>query len=313
MVHRDIKAANILLNDKGEAKLADFGVCAQLATKIGRNTIIGTPYWMAPEILGSQSGGYNNKVDIWSLGITAIEMAECKPPSSHINPYKFIMNLPNTNPPSLSIPFKWSKNFNDFVYQCLTKSADDRPSATDLLNHPFLKTMAPINDLIEVTKIADKIIQIAGGRGAALGINQTQTSSIIQNDSSDSDTDSEEASGDEVSEENSGTVVILGDKTLEKNPKLDELDDSIRYMQRIYENKKKFNNPRYEKKSVAQTMHSFKNETINYADLSIEKLDSMLKEIDEDMKKEIEAVKRKYDPKKFAIQRIRGKKSSLKK
>jgi len=137
-IHRDIKSGNILLTHEGECKLADFGVSAQLTTvSAKRKTVIGTPYWMAPEVL--QSSAYDFKADIWSLGITAIELAVGEPPHSNIHPMRAIFMIPTSEPPVLPDPQNWSDDFNDFLRVSLQKDPTKRPSAKELKSHPFLK------------------------------------------------------------------------------------------------------------------------------------------------------------------------------
>lgn len=137
-IHRDIKAGNILLTADGDCKLADFGVSAELTnTMAKRKTVIGTPYWMAPEVL--QSTEYDGKADIWSLAITSIEMAVGEPPHSNVHPMRAIFLIPNSPPPALPDPSQWSADFNDFLRVCLKKDPTGRPTATDLLRtHPFV-------------------------------------------------------------------------------------------------------------------------------------------------------------------------------
>lgn len=137
-IHRDIKAGNILLNNDGHAKLADFGVAGQLTeTMAKRNTVIGSPFWMAPEII--LEIGYDCVADIWSLGITALEMAEGKPPYADIHPMRAVFMIPTKPPPSFREPDRWSAEFIDFVSVCLVKNPSDRASASSLIQHVFLQ------------------------------------------------------------------------------------------------------------------------------------------------------------------------------
>ena len=145
-IHRDIKAGNILLNSQGMAKLADFGISAQQVGDEKRTTTIGSSYWMAPETL--MGGGYDSKADIWSLGITIMEMAEGIPPLIEEQPHKAAFRIVNDPPPKLSAPHMWSKNFVDFVSHCLTKNPEQRPTSAELRKHPFIAEVGESNDAI---------------------------------------------------------------------------------------------------------------------------------------------------------------------
>ncbi|XP_058479082.1 TRAF2 and NCK interacting kinase b isoform X11 [Solea solea] len=144
VIHRDIKGQNVLLTENAEVKLVDFGVSAQLDRTVGRrNTFIGTPYWMAPEVIAcdeNPDATYDFKSDLWSLGITAIEMAEGAPPLCDMHPMRALFLIPRNPAPRLKSK-KWSKKFQSFIDSCLVKSHSQRPSTDQLLKHPFIRDL----------------------------------------------------------------------------------------------------------------------------------------------------------------------------
>lgn len=137
ITHRDIKSGNVLLTEDGTAKITDFGISSRLANANDKmKTLIGTPYWLAPEMITSEA--YTNKVDLWAAGITAIELAEGQPPHFEMNPQAVIFHIAKQPPPRLKREERWSEEFIQFLSGCLQKEPGARPSAKQLLSDPFI-------------------------------------------------------------------------------------------------------------------------------------------------------------------------------
>nr|XP_019952901.1 PREDICTED: serine/threonine-protein kinase 10-like [Paralichthys olivaceus] len=159
IIHRDLKAGNILLMLDGDIKLADFGVSAKnTKTLQRRDSFIGTPYWMAPEVVMCETmkdAPYDYKADIWSLGITLIELAQIEPPHHELNPMRVLLKIAKSEPPTLEQPHKWSPEFKDFLKKCLDKNPETRPTAAPLLEHPFVRSVTsnrPLRELVAEAK-----------------------------------------------------------------------------------------------------------------------------------------------------------------
>ncbi|CAO3638643.1 unnamed protein product [Cunninghamella blakesleeana] len=160
-IHRDIRSDNILLNTRGDIKIADFSQCAQLTNnQENRRSVIGTPYWMAPEVIkGSE---YDTKVDIWSLGVMMMEMAEGDPPYMEHPPLRAVFLIASNGVPELNNTSMWSDSFNDFVKQCTTVNPIQRPDAEQLLKHPFLSLASSNEDIVQLvaeSKLISESIQ----------------------------------------------------------------------------------------------------------------------------------------------------------
>ncbi|XP_028034413.1 serine/threonine-protein kinase 10 isoform X1 [Bombyx mandarina] len=155
VIHRDLKAGNVLATMAGGVKLADFGVSAKNKSTLQKHdTFIGTPYWMAPEVVLCETfrdNPYDFKVDIWSLGITLIEFAQMEPPNHEMTPMRVLLKIQKSDPPTLDQPSRWSKSFNDFISKALVKDPEKRPTSVELLKHDFVGgnlDSKPLRDLL---------------------------------------------------------------------------------------------------------------------------------------------------------------------
>lgn len=157
-IHRDIKSDNILLSMRGDVKLADFGYCAQLTEQASkRNSVVGTPYWMAPELIRGMD--YGTGVDLWSLGIASIEMAEGEPPYLDYPPLRALFLIATHGSPTLKEPHKWSETFKDFMARCLEVNTVARATAEELLEHPFMLMACDTKELVPLIVKAQEEIR----------------------------------------------------------------------------------------------------------------------------------------------------------
>eukprot|EP01099_Mayorella_cantabrigiensis_P002650 TRINITY_DN2156_c0_g1_i1.p1 TRINITY_DN2156_c0_g1~~TRINITY_DN2156_c0_g1_i1.p1 ORF type:complete len:260 (-),score=59.11 TRINITY_DN2156_c0_g1_i1:140-919(-) len=214
ILHRDIKAGNILLSSDGVAKLADFGVSAALTSTMARaNTVIGSPYWMPPEVI--MGSPYDNRVDVWSLGITTLEMAEGSPPLSHVPFTTVLFVIPKSKAPRPKQPELWSAEFNDFIEKCLQKEPADRASTQQLLQHPFVlkgkQNLSTLHDL--VGRVQPLLQDLLTKRNQRDLVTEEDLETIIRQQES-ANGDGTTSYGTTVNSESSGTVQGLDLKNL---------------------------------------------------------------------------------------------------
>ncbi|GAB5360108.1 hypothetical protein AAMO2058_000598900 [Amorphochlora amoebiformis] len=197
IIHRDVKAANLLLTEKGDCKLADFGVSKRLHNTLAKTkTMIGTPYWMAPEVVDSKKrthSGYNYTADIWSLGITMIECADGRPPLAHVYPMRAIFLIPSRPPPTLKSPKMWPKEMVGFLQKCLVKDYKSRPTAAQMLKHPFVAGAPDKKVLADLVKRCMNDIQL-----------------VRESRQSDDDEDEDEDEGSDSDSATSGSRIQTG-------------------------------------------------------------------------------------------------------
>lgn len=299
-IHRDIKAGNILLDHKGIAKLADFGVSAQLANTLSKkDTVIGTPYWMSPEVIARSL--YNKKTDIWSLGITAIEMAEGEPPYSNLHPVRAMFVIQKNPAKGLTEPHKWSNEFTDFVKKCLTIDPKQRPTAKELLIHSFIRRArgpSLLSDLV----------------ASAMELLERYRSMQTNDDSYESDEDEEDNKMNSVVYKGTGnydsgtmieygtivensedtkmnTIIIKDEKNSMNTMKVDEneSDEEPEFMKYVRE-VEGIPEPQV-KLEVAQPKPEIPPELKG---MSVEYIEKTLKRLTVDMEAEIEVIKSKY-------------------
>jgi len=251
VIHRDIKGQNVLLTDNAEVKLVDFGVSAQLDRTIGRrNTFIGTPYWMAPEVIAcdeNPDATYDNRSDLWSLGITAIEMAEAQPPLCDMHPMRALFLIPRNPPPRLKSK-RWNSKFKNFIETVLVKDYHQRPYTDQLLKHPFVRDQ-PTERQVRI-QLKDHLDRMKKHKAA-----KEREEQEFQYSGSDEDAPPDP---DERAGEPSSILQAPGENTLRKN--FQAIQDSTKAAQAVAD--KNFSPKAAQAKPVEQNRRSSRKEEI---------------------------------------------------
>lgn len=322
-LHRDIKAGNILLTESGGTKLADFGVSAKLSeSTLKRRTVIGTPYWMAPEIF--QETAYNEKADMWSLGITGIELAEGYPPLSDVHPMRAIFLIPSAAAPRLKDQNSFSPEFNDFLDKCLQKDPDDRKTATELLQHPFITPSLEIFEKNHATHPVLKEFIISNNENLIEyrrkekeeeeeenEDNNNADSTLVRKDDNDDDgtmkrnelnfDDGTMMVNNNINNNNSSTMINNNNNTsnINKNNNGGDDDDKpffMKYIEKEESNKELNKNQNIPPPPSSSTSTSSASKIIpNLPPVDEKTLEECLKELDEQYNKDLEMLKKRYD------------------
>uniref|UniRef100_A0A8B9LAV7 non-specific serine/threonine protein kinase n=1 Tax=Astyanax mexicanus TaxID=7994 RepID=A0A8B9LAV7_ASTMX len=299
MIHRDLKAGNILLTMEGHIKLADFGVSAKNDNTLQRRaTFIGTPYWMAPEVImceTSKDTPYSSKADIWSLGITLIEAAEMEPPHHSLNPMRVLLKITKSPPPTLTHPRRWSSHFQDFLRRALQKNPESRWGAQQLLAHPFAYAGRDGRALKEL--IAEAKAEVTEVIEAEVTEPQSQTNVKINEDKIDQVVRNE----DELEGEETKDKTTITDKSVQHQSvslpkscgsevvnevkiKEDMIDQELRHEDEAQSEENKDTTPKTDKLDQHQSVslpNSSGSEVVNEVKIKEEKTSEELRQKDE--------------------------------
>lgn len=258
-MHRDVKGHNILLTEDGHVKLVDFGVSSHLDETMGRrNTSVGTPYWMAPEVVACERQldyAYDIRCDVWSLGITAIELAEGEPPLADVHPMRALFQIPRNPPPKVRLPNEWSESFNDFIALCLIKDYEKRPLMVELMAHPFIAQVPKDpeeirEELVRILRVQQKLgygkrlPEVTTKHGQLKTDRKSRPQPILVDDLSALETLTEDVIVDQLYQRyiRSQIYTYIGDILLAMNP-FEKLPIYTEVISQRYRNRAKLDNP----------------------------------------------------------------------